>query len=183
MPRCSPAAPPSRASLLDTSYREGGTVNASVPPSRTSGRDRRVDVRAWLGGVRLSGFMVIMLGLVVLAAFVLVPTVGVYVDQRQQIAALEQAVAVSEDEVADLEAQRERWTDPAYITTQARERLYYVRPGEVVYLVDDDLPLTAVPQEEAPVSDDVSQTRTDWMSQLVRSVATAGLARTATPAP
>ena len=159
-------------------------MNDRVPPSRTSGHgDPRVDVRAWLGGIRFSGFMVIMLGLVVLAVFTLVPTVGTYVDQRQQIAALQDAVSLSQAEVADLESQRERWTDPAYITTQARERLYYVKPGEVVYLVDNDLPASALPQEEAPVSDDVEQTRTDWMSQLVRSVTTAGLAQTAVPAP
>jgi cell division protein FtsB len=149
----------------------------------TSQGPPRVDVRGWLGGVRLSGFMVIMLGLVVLAAFVLVPTVGTYLDQRQQIAALHDAVALSESEVADLEAQKERWTDPAYITTQARERLYYVRPGEVVYLIDNDLPASALPQEEAAVSDEVAQTRVDWMSQLVRSVTTAGLAQTGVPAP
>ena len=133
-------------------------------------------MRAWLGGVRLSGFMVIMLGLVVLAAFVLVPTIGTYVDQRQQIAALVSAVEVTQDQVEDLEAQRERWNDPAYIMTQARERLYYVKPGEVPYLVVDDLPAAQVPQEEAPVSDDVQETRTDWMSQVVRSVTEAGLA-------
>lgn len=154
----------------------------TVPPSRTSAAPpERVDVRGWLGGIRLSGFMVIMLGLVVLAAFVLVPTVGTYVDQRQQIAALREAVEVGEQEIADLEAQRERFTDPAYITTQARERLYYVRPGEVVYLIDNDLPAAELPQEEDDVSDEVAQTRTDWMSQLVRSVATAGLARSAAP--
>ena len=38
-------------------------------------RGQPVDVRGWLGGIRLSGFMVIMLGLVVLAAFVLVPAI------------------------------------------------------------------------------------------------------------
>ena len=141
-------------------------------------RDGQVDVRAWLGGIRLSGFMVIMLGLVVLAAFVLVPTIGTYVDQRQQIAALVAAVEVTQDQVDDLEAQRERWNDPAYIMTQARERLYYVKPGEVPYLVVDDLPAAQVPQEEAPVSDDVQETRTDWMSQVVRSVTEAGLAQT-----
>lgn len=150
-------------------------------PSRTRPVRRPVDVRAWLGGIRLSGFMVIMLGLVVLAAFVLVPTIGTYVDQRQQIAALEAAVELSREEVADLEAQRARWSDPAYITTQARERLYYVRPGEVVYLVDNDLPAELAPQEQAPVSDDVEQTRTDWMSQLVRSVTEAGLSQTVKP--
>lgn len=124
--------------------------------------------------------MVIMMGLVVLAAFVLVPTVGTYLGQRQQIAALERAVELSREEVADLERQRERWRDPAYITTQARERLYYVRPGEVVYLVDNDLPPALLPQEQAPVSDEVEQTRTDWMTQLVRSVTEAGLAQTVT---
>lgn len=154
-----------------------GTAPPSRPRRPVSARGR-VDVRDWLGGIRLSGFMVIMLGLVVLAAFTLVPTIGTYVDQRQQIAALAAAVEVTADDVADLEAQRERWTDPAYITTQARERLYYVKPGEVVYLVDDDLPAAQIPQEEDPVSDAVEQTETEWMSQLVRSVTEAGLAQT-----
>ena len=175
-------------------------AKTTAPPSRTPGRPTRsadpvaprrrpvsarrpVDVRGWLGGIRLSGFMVIMMGLVVLAAFVLVPTIGTYVDQRQRIAALAVAVSVTKDEVADLEAQRERWRDPAYITTQARERLYYVKPGEVVYLVDNDLTAAEVPQETAPVTEAVGQTRTDWMSQLVRSVTEAGLAETATITP
>ena len=155
----------------------GAGRTAPAPPSRAP---RRVDVRDWVGGVRFSAFTGIMLGLVVLAAFVLVPTVGTYLDQRQQIAALEHAVRVGQDEVAELEAERERWSDPAYITAQARERLYYVKPGEVVYLVDDDLPDSAVPQEQAPVTDDVEETRSDWMAQLVRSVASAGVSRTAT---
>lgn len=125
--------------------------------------------------------MVIMMGLVVLAAFVLVPTIGTYVDQRQQVAALEAAVQLSREEVAELDSQRERWKDPAYITTQARERLYYVKPGEVVYLVDDDLPPELAPQEQDPVSDELEAAEGDWMSKLVRSMTEAGLARTAAP--
>ncbi|GAA1958263.1 septum formation initiator family protein [Microbacterium deminutum] len=159
-------------------------ANRTAPPTpapRRRGARRPVDVSGWLGGIRLSGFMVIMLGLVVLAAFVLVPTIGTYLDQRQQIAALQAAVKLSQADVADLTSQRERWKDPAYITTQARERLYYVKPGEVVYLVDDDLPPELAPQEQAPVSDQLEQTHTDWMSQLVRSVTAAGLARTVQP--
>lgn len=155
-------------------------ATGTAPPSRPRRpvRERReVDVRGWLGGIRLSGFMVIMLGLVVLAAFVLVPTIGTYVDQRQQIAALAEAVQVSHEEVDDLQAQRDRWRDPAYITTQARERLYYVKPGEVVYLVDNDLTQAQLPQDQQPVTDEVEQTRTDWMAQLVRSVTAAGVAQ------
>lgn len=155
-------------------------AKTTTPPSRPSRRAPRppVDVRGWLGGIRLSGFMMIMMGLVVLATFVLVPTIGTYLDQRQQIAALERSVEVSREDVAALERQRDRWTDPAYITTQARERLYYVRPGEVVYLVDNDLPVERLPQEQAPVSDEIAQTQSDWMAGLVRSVVQSGLAQT-----
>jgi len=150
-------------------------TRGSAPSSRPS-----VGVRDWVGGIRFSAFTGIMLGLVVLAVFVLVPTTGTYLAQRQQIAALEQSVQLSADQVTALEAERNRWADPAYVTSQARARLYYILPGEVVYLVDNDLPATAIPQEQAPVSDEVEETTTDWMGQLVRSVAGAGLAQTAT---
>lgn len=151
----------------------------STAPSSASARTR-IDVRGWLGGIRLSGFMIIMFGLVVLAAFVLVPTIGTYVDQRQQLAELAATVELSREEVADLEQQRERWGDAAYITSQARERLYYVNPGEVVYLVDNDLPPEEVPLEQAPVSESLTETRTDWMGQFVASLTETGLAQTVT---
>lgn len=156
-------------------------AKTTAPPSRFSGASRApVDVREWVGGIRFSAFTGIMLGLVVLAVFTLVPTVGTYIDQRQQIAALENSVQLSTSEVAALQAERDRWADPAYVTSQARSRLYYKKPGEVVYLVDNDLPATAIPQEQAAVSDEVEETRNDWMAQLVRSVTGAGLAETVT---
>lgn len=156
-------------------------AKTTAPPSRFSGASRTpVDVREWVGGIRFSAFTGIMLGLVVLAVFTLVPTVGTYIDQRQQIAALENSVQLSTSEVAALQAERDRWADPAYVTSQARSRLYYKKPGEVVYLVDNDLPATAIPQEQAAISDEVEETRNDWMAQLVRSVTGAGLAETVT---
>ncbi|WP_159501013.1 septum formation initiator family protein [Microbacterium sp. 18062] len=123
--------------------------------------------------------MVIMLGLVVLGVLVLVPTVGTYLDQQSRIRALEHSVQLTQDEIDELQTQSDRWDDPAYITTQARERLYYVRPGEVVYLVDNDLSEAEQPREQEDVSDQVEQTRTDWMAQFVRSITAAGGAQTA----
>jgi len=110
---------------------------------------------------------------------VLVPTLGTYIDQRQKIAALEASVQVSQDQIAALEAERERWNDPAYITTQARERLYYVKPGEVVYLVDNDLDPSALPREQEPVSDTLEEKPSDWMPQLLRTLVSTGLSDTA----
>ena len=160
-----------------------------APPSapRAQARPRsqgaQVDVREWASGIRLSGFMVIMLSLVVLGAWVLVPTLGTFIDQRQKIAALEASVQVSAAEIKALEQEQDRWNDPAYITTQARERLYYVKPGEVVYLVDNDLDPASLPQEQSPVSDDLVETPADWMPQLLRTIAGAGLAQNSSPAP
>jgi len=171
-----------------------GTVNRDGDrrsSERQASGPSRVDVRGWLGGIRLSGFMAIMLTLVVLAAFVLVPTLGTYLDQRARVAALEQAVRIGAEQVAELEAERDRWNDPAYITTQARERLFYVSPGEVVYLVDNDLDETDIPLDQQPVSADVQASASDWLTRALRSVTEAGLAKTAvvdpadgsTPAP
>lgn len=78
-------------------------------------------------------------GVITIVALVLVvllaPTVRSYFSQRGQIAALERQVAQGAERVAQLEAEQERWEDPAYIEQQARERLKFVRPGEVSYTV------------------------------------------------
>lgn len=78
-------------------------------------------------------------GVITLVALVLVvllaPTVRSYFSQRGEIAALERQVAQGAERVAQLEAEQERWEDPAYIEQQARERLKLVRPGEVSYTV------------------------------------------------
>lgn len=142
---------------------------------------KRVDVRDWLRGIRFSGFMAIMLGLVVLAVFVLVPSISTYLEQRQRIASLQEAVAVSQIEVDRLEAERDRWTDANYIASQARERLYYVKPGEVVYLVDNDLDEALLPIGRGPVSDQVQKTNVDWMTKALRSVTESGLAQSVVP--
>ncbi|GAB3601169.1 FtsB family cell division protein [Microbacterium tumbae] len=173
-----PSSSPRRASPAAAARRAGSGRGGA----EDKGPARTVDVREWASGIRLSAFSAIMLSLVVLGAWVLVPTLGTYIDQRQKIAALEQAVQVSEDEIAALEKEQERWDDPAYIVTQARERLYFVKPGEVVYLIDDDLDVADLPQEQGPVSDALEEGAADWMAQLLRSVAGAGLAQTAVEA-
>lgn len=156
------------------------TAPPSVSRVRAAGAPgRAADTRDWLGGIRFSGFAAIMLGLVVLGVLVLAPTVSTYVEQRQKVAALREAVQLTRDEIAELERDRERWNDPAFITAQARERLYYVRPGEVSFLILDDLDRAEVPDDPRPVSADVEERPADWMGGLLRSIVGAGTAQTA----
>ncbi|WP_195907816.1 septum formation initiator family protein [Microbacterium gorillae] len=156
-------------------------ATASRRTTRGPGGARAVDVREWLGGIRLSAFMMIMLGLVLVAVLVLVPTIATFIDQRQRIVSLQNAVQVAQSRVDELSAERDRWHDKAYITTQARERLYYVEPGEVVFLVVDDRDPAKQPAEQKPVSDTVQQADGDWMANLLRTVTDSGLAKTAVP--
>ncbi|BDZ63535.1 FtsB family cell division protein [Agromyces mangrovi Wang et al. 2018] len=133
-------------------------------------------VGAWLRGIRFSGFTVIMLALAVLAVVVLAPTLRVWAEQRAQIAALEADVAEQRAEVRELRAERERWDDRTFVMSQARDRLYYVLPGEVSYLVIDDLEPADVAEEAAPISTEVEQADADWSRTLLASLLAAGTA-------
>jgi len=91
----------------------------AAPSSRTRRRRRAANTREWLGGIQLSGFAAILLALVVFGALVLVPTVSSYVDMRQQIAQAQQGVDLTNDEIAQLELERDQWRDPAFIQSEA----------------------------------------------------------------
>ena len=135
---------------------------------------------AWLRNFRLSGFALSMLGLIVAALLVLAAPLKTLVEQRQQIAQLEASLAEAQDAVDELNEEVARWEDPAYIEAQARERLYYVLPGDVSYLVVGQADLDSG-QDELPISDEIQTTQTDWVGGLLSSVYTAGLTN-ATPA-
>lgn len=108
---------------------------------------------------------------VVLGALVVTLAIPVreWIAQRAEIHQLIDDVAGAEGRVADLEDQRQRWQDPAYVEAQARERLQFVMPGEVGYVVIDDTGAGNAADEAAadPVSSD------PWYVRLWGSVGTA----------
>jgi cell division protein FtsB len=134
-------------------------------------------VGGWLRGIRFSGFSFVMMGILVLAVVVLAPSLRTYAEQRQEINQLRHTVQSAQENVEQLKAERERWNDRTYITTQARDRLSYVLPGDISFLVINDLPLPAAGETTtAPVSKHIQDTTVDWMKSLFASVMTAGLA-------
>jgi len=166
------------ASKKSASSAAKGTSRAGPPPRSSVTTDA---ARAgWLRGIRFSGFSLIMMGILVLAVVVLAPSIAAFAQQRQQIAELRAAVSAQEEEVQRLRDERERWNDETFIVTQARERLYYVMPGEVSYLVIDDRPAGTAADAASEVSAEVTETKGDWMRTLLDSVMTAGLAPAAT---
>lgn len=63
-----------------------------------------------------------------------------YLAQRSQITGVEHQNSVIQQQVAALQSELAKWSDPAYVAIQARQRLHYVRPGETGYLVPNPSP-------------------------------------------
>jgi len=60
-----------------------------------------------------------------------------YLVQRAEINRLSRQVHEQQQRVVELQAQRQRWDDPAYIKAQARKRLHFCMPGETCYVTID----------------------------------------------
>ncbi len=127
----------------------------------------------WLGSIRLSGFTMLIMGLTLLGVLILAPQLQIVIEQRQQIADLAAVGSSTQAELDVLNKQRARWDDPAYVRAQARDRLYYVMPGEISYLVINDVKLD--PTKAVQASTEVKATNSDWVAGLLGSFLVAGL--------
>ncbi len=127
-------------------------------------------------GQRRSSFTsraaLLALVLVVLAVSYAYP-LRTWLEQRSDIADLRAESADLEAQVRDLEAQEERWEDPAYVQQQARERLHFVLPGELGYIVVDGAgdEVGALPETTGVVAPEATG---HWWERLWGTVETAG---------
>jgi cell division protein FtsB len=78
--------------------------------------------------------------IIVLVALALAYTypVRVYLAQESQIAQMQAAQATQQARIRGLSEEVDKWNDQEYVRIQARDRLFYVRPGEVPLLVVSD---------------------------------------------
>jgi hypothetical protein len=58
-----------------------------------------------------------------------------YLRQRSELNGMRSDLAATQARVAELADAKVKWSDPAYVVAQARDRLHYVMPGEVGYIV------------------------------------------------
>ena len=98
-----------------------------------------------------------------------------YFQQHQQITQLQGQISASEASITQLQDEKARWADPAYVKEQARARFGYLMPGETSYVVigADGKPLAA----QATLSDprtSTTSTPTAWWTTEWRSVQLAG---------
>lgn len=98
-----------------------------------------------------------------------------YLQQRAHIGDLKAQIAERQANINDLEREKRRWDDPAFVKAQARERFGYVMPGETGFEVlgPDGKPLE--PQATLSDPDEVIKVRpTAWWSTAWHSMELAG---------
>ncbi len=81
--------------------------------------------------------VIAIIAVIAILAISFVSSLSVYMRQQHEIALTTQQIADRSQSVSDLQDQIARWSDPAYVEAQARDRLGWVMPGETGYRVID----------------------------------------------
>ncbi|MDI6909148.1 septum formation initiator family protein [Nocardioides sp.] len=86
---------------------------------------------------RLTGRAAILVLVLAVLTVSYASSLRAYLQQRDQIGDLKSQIALRQASIEDLEREKGRWEDPAYVRQQARE-LNFVMPGETSYVVLDE---------------------------------------------
>jgi cell division protein FtsB len=160
---------------------------ATAKPGRSPKSTRSAASAEWMRGMRLNTYTITLLAMIVLGVLTLAPRVQEWFVLRQQVAQAQADVAKARNDVKTMESEVKRWEDPVYIRSQARDRLYYVMPGEVSYLVMDaegvnasDVSGTvgamlADQRNYGQISKSIKETRNNWVDSVMETVVVAGI--------
>jgi len=168
--RRSPSTRPRRSATVPPAHRSTQAGSSTAPGTKagaTKGRSLSGAAAAVRDRPSLTGRAVILAGVLALLVFTLAVPARELIHQRADINALRAENAAAQSRVDELTIREERLQDPAYVTSLIRERLHYVLPGEVGYVVLD-------PSEApAPTAKKKAATVVPWYGQLWDSVQTA----------
>lgn len=141
-----------------------------VAPMPVQHAARKVDDAAHLGFERVRralagdrGLILGLVGIIVLAALVLIGPTRPFLEQRGRVELAQQQLSALDAVNASLEQRASDLTDPDHIEVLAREQLGYARPGQVAYSLvppADDTP-------DVVVVVDGSGEASSWWSRLV----------------
>jgi cell division protein FtsB len=120
------------------------------------------------GGTRAgSGRPIWVLGAVgVVLALLILPYFQKWLVQRSEIESAKAQLSQSKTDVAVLQQQKSRWADDEYVKAQARQRLHYVMPGEIGYVVIQPKKAAAKPADPSVQAASVPAGDRPWYSDV-----------------
>ena len=165
----------------------GGKQGRAKPAAKAAATARNGISLDFIRTLRWNTYNLVLVGLVVLGVVTLAPGIKTWYLQQQQIADVAAQVEQAKKDVASMQVERKRWDDPVYVRSQARDRLYYVMPGEVSYLVMDadgidpnDTSGTVGAQmadrrNTAEITNKIRESKDNWVDSLLYTVVHSGL--------
>ncbi|MCX8530034.1 MAG: septum formation initiator family protein [Rhodoluna sp.] len=166
---------------------KAGKPNSRTAKVRAPKQSRSAASAEWMRGMRLNTYTITLLAMIVLGVLTLAPRVQEWFVLRQQVAQAQADVEQARKDVTTMQSEVKRWEDPVFIRSQARDRLYYVMPGEVSYLVMDadgvntsDISGTvgamlADQRNYGQISKSIKETRNNWVDSVMETVIVAGI--------
>jgi cell division protein FtsB len=126
-------------------------------------------------GLRFTRRALVLALVLVVLAISYAGSLRIYFAQARDLAVAEQEIRDRQTQISDLQAELDRWDDPAYVKAQARERLGWVLPGETGYRVVDDNgnPLGGGVVLGAGDRTDPDVANQHWWDRMLGSLATA----------
>ena len=187
-----PGKKSARKAPVSASRPAARAAKAAKPNSRTAKvrapkQSRSAASAEWMRGMRLNTYTITLLAMIVLGVLTLAPRVQEWFVLRQQVAQAQADVEQARKDVTTMQSEVKRWEDPVFIRSQARDRLYYVMPGEVSYLVMDadgvntsDISGTvgamlADQRNYGQISKSIKETRNNWVDSVMETVIVAGI--------
>ena len=159
----------------------GGTGGNRRPGQRGNPRSRGATAAVPEPGAgtrrpRFTGRAAILVLVLAVLAVSYASSMRAYLQQRAHIQELKTQIAQREANIDQLEREKRRWRDPAFVQAQARERFGYLMPGETSYVVldEDGQPLERQTSLTDP-SSVADRTPTAWWTNEWRSVQLAGV--------
>lgn len=132
---------------------------------------------------RLTGRAAVLVLVLAVLAVSYASSLRAYLQQREQIDALQEQIDQRKADIKDLQREKERWNDDAYVAQQARERFGYVQKGETPFVTTrDGKPLDASAELADPSTLSDPDQRA-WYADAWDSVKIAGNPPTRVPAP
>ncbi|MEJ7795937.1 MAG: septum formation initiator family protein [Nocardioides sp.] len=124
---------------------------------------------------RLTGRAAILVLVLAVLAVSYASSMRAYLQQRSHIGDLKSQIVERKASIDDLEREKERWQDPAYVRAQARERFGYLMPGETPFVVLDELGRPLQSESSLTDPDTVAQEPpTAWYEEAWESMKIAG---------
>lgn len=174
-PRPGKAGNSGRGRPRKSSAARRGPSGASVVPKLVEPIKRKIAASAEQRSEQRLGLTARRAAILAVVVCVLTLTIAgpvrTYFAERTEMKQLAASEAALRRQIADLEQQKVKLADPAYIAAQARERLGFVRPGEIPYQVQ--LPPTAAVPSQPGSQAPAAASNDPWYTLLWHTIADA----------